>query len=413
MHQDNHPNAGLVRSRPNAGVARSLVDFRGARLFFAAVAPREGETFAEQAQDALEKVGRFVLAEGGGVSIVGQSVFLAEPADRAEFHRMMSDRYGADLPATAYVAQPPGNGRRLAIELWGLRCGNEPIEIQRRDESSTLVIVPGLRLMQLADHYRIPPGRGVYDTALDAYRSIQRRLAEAGFRFDQLLRTWFFIGGITDPDVRGPRYEELNRARTDFYRDVRFAAGRLPRNWTGPVFPASSGVGAEGDDLTVCCLALDADRSDLVLFPLENPLQTPAFQYDPRFGEESPKFVRAMTATAGDEALILISGTAGITAADSRHPEDIQRQTELTLDNIAALISSDNFRRHGFPGLGATLADLAVTRVYLKRPEDYGRVVTICRRRLGDLPTTFALCDLCRPELLVEIEGIAAARRRL
>ena len=30
---------------------------------------------------------------------------------------------------------------------------------------------------------------------------------------------------------------------------------------------------------------------------------------------------------------------------------------------------------------------------------------------LGDLPTVYAVADVCRPELLVEIEGIAFSRR--
>jgi hypothetical protein len=31
---------------------------------------------------------------------------------------------------------------------------------------------------------------------------------------------------------------------------------------------------------------------------------------------------------------------------------------------------------------------------------------------LGDLPTIYAVGDICRPELLVEIEGIAFCRRQ-
>jgi hypothetical protein len=50
-------------------------------------------------------------------------------------------------------------------------------------------------------------------------------------------------------------------------------------------------------------------------------------------------------------------------------------------------------------------------RVYLKRPEDYGRVEAICRERIGDAPAVYAVADVCREELLVEIEAVAAATR--
>ena len=92
-------------------------------------------------------------------------------------------------------------------------------------------------------------------------------------------------------------------------------------------------------------------------------------------------------------------------------PDDVQRQTVQTLDNIAALIGEDNFRRHGLPGLGNTLDNLALVRVYVKRQEDYRQARAVCEARLGELPTIYAVADICRPELLVEIEGIAFSAR--
>ncbi len=104
---------------------------------------------------------------------------------------------------------------------------------------------------------------------------------------------------------------------------------------------------------------------------------------------------------------MFISGTASITTSETRHIDDVKRQTHETLDNIGTLISSDNFRGHGFAGLGATLEDLAFARVYLKRHDDYAVVRAICLERMGDLPMIYVVCDLCRPELLVEIEAVA------
>jgi len=76
------------------------------------------------------------------------------------------------------------------------------------------------------------------------------------------------------------------------------------------------------------------------------------------------------------------------------------------------LIAADNFRGHGLDGFGATLGDLALARVYLKRHEDYAQARAICEERLGELPTIYAVGDICRPELLVEIEGMAFSRRQ-
>src|SRR5690606_25969625 len=92
--------------------------------------------------------------------------------------------------------------------------------------------------------------------------------------------------------------------------------------------------------------------------------------------------------------------------------DDVGSQTEQAIDNIQNLISRENFARHGVPGAGAHLRDLAKIRVYVKRPEDYAKCRAICERRFGPLPTIYAQADVCRSELLVEIEGVAFSRLR-
>jgi enamine deaminase RidA (YjgF/YER057c/UK114 family) len=95
------------------------------------------------------------------------------------------------------------------------------------------------------------------------------------------------------------------------------------------------------------------------------------------------------------------------------HLNDIASQTEQTLDNIAALIAPENFAHHGQSGAGATLRDLAKVRVYVKRAADYAACRAVCERRLGNIPAVYVVADVCRPELLVEIEGVAFARRSI
>jgi enamine deaminase RidA (YjgF/YER057c/UK114 family) len=72
---------------------------------------------------------------------------------------------------------------------------------------------------------------------------------------------------------------------------------------------------------------------------------------------------------------------------------------------------ADNFRRHGQTGLGATLDDMASMRVYIQRQEDYAVVRDVCQARLGEVPVGYTVADGCRPELLVELEGIVFCDR--
>jgi enamine deaminase RidA (YjgF/YER057c/UK114 family) len=176
------------------------------------------------------------------------------------------------------------------------------------------------------------------------------------------------------------------------------------------VYPASTGIGAQGSGLVLSCMALQTDRRDAFLLPLENPQQTPAYAYHPRYSHKSPKFTRAMALVLEDYVTTWISGTASVLNSESCHEENLEKQTELTIDNIERLIAQENFAVHGVPGVGASLRDLAKVRVYLKRATDFHRCRAICQRRFGAIPTVYAVADICRPELLVEIEGVAFVR---
>ncbi len=159
-------------------------------------------------------------------------------------------------------------------------------------------------------------------------------------------------------------------------------------------------------------IALATERSDVIAVPLENPRQTSAYDYRSSYSPRSPKFSRAMAVRCCADTTIYISGTASITNSETRHIGDVVAQTHETLNNIEALISEENLCRHGLPGCGTSLEGLGLARVYIKRNEEYGKIRAICEERLGELPTIYALADVCRPELLVEIEGIAFPRER-
>jgi enamine deaminase RidA (YjgF/YER057c/UK114 family) len=152
---------------------------------------------------------------------------------------------------------------------------------------------------------------------------------------------------------------------------------------------------------------VQTDRKDVGILSLENPRQTSAFDYPKEYSRKSPKFSRAMAIRIGNHLTTWVSGTASIVNAETMHPGDVVKQTEQTLDNIERLIGAENFTRHGWPDAGATLADLAKVRVYVKHPGDFEACRAVCERRLGRIPAIYAQADVCRPDLLVEIEGVA------
>jgi len=66
---------------------------------------------------------------------------------------------------------------------------------------------------------------------------------------------------------------------------------------------------------------------------------------------------------------------------------------------------------YGFSITDLTQVNLGSLQILMpKRPEYYARVKAICERRFGPVPTIYTVAEVCRPELPVEVEGIAFSR---
>ena len=410
VRKDPQQGTSMIRKVCSDGAGYSVVELNDVRHVFAAAVPRSGDTLQEQAHDALKTIEAVIKEEGTLGSIVHQAVFMRDAAQTECCRQIMKEFYGPELPATTYVPQHPCQGKLLSIEALGVGRRSGEVEIERRSERVVITRHNNISWIHCAQVLPQTTATGVYDRSVDAFRQMQEILARENVRFDQVIRTWLYLGDIVGPEGETQRYKELNRARTDFYKPFRFAANLTPPEYEGTLYPASTGIGTDNREILMSCIAFAADRDDIRAVPLENPQQTSAFDYSTAYGPKSPKFARAMALSCGPFASIMVSGTASITGSETRFVGDPEGQTHQTLDNIAALIAEENCARHGLPGLGATLDDLALVRVYIKRQEDFAKVRAVCQQRLGELPTIYAVADVCRPDLLVEIEGMGFSR---
>lgn len=119
-------------------------------------------------------------------------------------------------------------------------------------------------------------------------------------------------------------------------------------------------------------------------------------------------FARGMRIDIAGVTILLISGTASIDEnGKSVHIDDFPAQLRRTFDNITGLLASEN----------ATWHDVVRTTCYLQDIDrDYdifnaGRTAFFKQQGLDPLPASTCIqARLCRPELLVEIEGIAMFR---
>jgi enamine deaminase RidA (YjgF/YER057c/UK114 family) len=228
----------------------------------------------------------------------------------------------------------------------------------------------------------------------EAYALLDSTLS--GLRLSPI-RFWNYLPNPAQPMQPGvDRYMVFNAGRFDGY-----GRHRTPASGGGGVaLPTASAVGFAGSDLIVHCLA--SDRAGI---PVENPRQTSSWCYSARYGPLPPCFSRATIATLRGRPQLLIGGTASIVGEDSCHAGDIEAQLSETLLNIAAVVTAA--RGRGEPRLSA-LAALTDVRAYVVRQDHATAVRDVIERVCGDARVELTLSRICRPELLVEIEGVAA-----
>lgn len=240
------------------------------------------------------------------------------------------------------------------------------------------------------------------EATFSAYNDAFKLINE--LNFPKIFRMWNFIPGINSN----------NQAGLEVYRD--FCCGRAEAfelsyaaNWG---MPAATGIGTLGNDI---CFYFVACRESSMTH-IENSRQMPAYQYPLRYGPKSPSFARATNLSAKKPdfpcSTFFVSGTASILDHETVHAGDIDKQCEITLSNIAYLLSAENLNAQGIFN-NYTLHDIDQIKVYYRHAKDLSAIARICQKEFHpDASIHYMQVDICRSDLLVEIEGIVVNRNQ-
>lgn len=230
---------------------------------------------------------------------------------------------------------------------------------------------------------------GIQAASTEAYRRLLGMVRPSSHPY--MLRIWNYLGTINQGEGDSERYR-------------RFCVGRAAAadaSFNAPP-PAATAIGTPRPNGTVQVIALCSRAPGIAL---ENPRQTPAWQYPREHGPVSPGFSRGALAGAGDGVRLLASGTASIVGHVSQHPGDAAAQLRESLLNLAALL--DEGTRHA-GGRRFDLAGCEALRVYLREPSDLAVLRAGLHGLLDEQRVLFLHGDICRRELLVELEGVFA-----
>lgn len=351
----------------------------------------------------FEQMCQLLLSKIDNVSNVLKIVFFGSPQNNEEYltqlntlSRCTSIHFPARTPLISYVSQKPFvgmlNAEVLCIEsteIIRISCGENYMVLD--DGISRELITGGILPPDLSAPLSVQSNA--------VFSRIEEMLARENFPINSIIRQWNYIEHICMFDEANQHYQDFNNSRSHFYAQADWNYG----------YPAATGIGTEHGGVMVEIIAFQGEG--LINMALDNPLQVAAHKYsqgvllgaeDPCFKQRStPKFERARVLGSSGRQTVYISGTAAIRGETSLVADDIMEQTRATMQNIDYLISNENY-----PG-ESTSRTYKMLRIYVKNPSQLEDVRNYMKVNYPDTKKIYICADICRNELLLEIEGIA------
>lgn len=322
-------------------------------------------------------------------SAVFRRVFVSDVLNQAAAVRASSlaREEAGDPAAVSIVQQAPMSGAKVALLAYHIESP-EPLVKRRVGDRHVLVEKNGLRHLWstglCAGATAGTNAAAQTDTVFGELIDVLER--QDGRLLDHCVRTWIYL---KDVDV--------------FYGDMvksRIAVFDRHGLTTDTHYIASTGI--EG----ACAHQFDVVAMDAYCLLDMAPGQMSFlndFAYMCPTRDYNVTFERGTRIAYADRAHHFISGTASIDRMGKVvHLGDTLAQLERALVNVDAILKSG----------GGGLADLQHLLVYLRDPTDAPAVQRRLDEQFRDLPILIVQGAVCRPEWLIEVEGIAISHNR-
>jgi len=210
-----------------------------------------------------------------------------------------------------------------------------------------------------------------------SFKMLDFTLNKVGMNVGNVARTWFYLNDLLN------WYDDFNDVRNDYFNDKCVFERMLP---------ASTGVGAgnlSGSSLIFAGYSLKEKQNSIKTEAIESPFQCPAVDY-------KSSFSRAVEITHPNYRHLIVSGTASITSdGETANVGSISKQIELTMKVVKGILQSRNM----------SWENVIRGIVYFKNKYDMDSFENFCcDNNIPELPFSIINADICRNDLLFEIE---------
>ena len=323
-------------------------------------------------------------------------IFFGSPDNNEEYlsqYAILSEKVeavmGSEIPVLTYVSQPALNAA-LLLEIHSYTPEKEEHVYYRSENGFPYVLLENkLGRFLFAGAFREKSlTDSIEKQSAYVFLQIDSILKKEKFPINSIIRQWNYIERITDFDGANQHYQSFNNARADFYGKTEWIKG----------YPAATGIGANLGGVLIDLDAVVLTSDDAIITPINNHLQIAAHAYSERVLEnaasqkKTPKFERAKSLSFNGQRFIYVSGTAAIRGEESLKNVGVAEQLRITMENIGELMIG---------------AKLLLLRVYLKNKSDFEESRDLLEAMHLNIPVSYVWADICRNELLIEIEGVA------
>ncbi len=386
------------------------------KLFQGLIEPNSNNDFNGQINDFILKLKEWLTSKEFTINqVVSLNVFLKASSNkeyyskRQEISRILAQEFTELLPV-AYLAQPPANTAELIVEIHALaKDSYSKFIIKTIDNISYILVMDekNKKSVFATGIEDLPTNEDILKNSEKVFQKIEKILNEENLSFSDIVRQWNYIENIilerqTKDGIKQP-YQQFNDVRSTFYRKSKFDCG----------YPSATGIGTNAGGTIISFYAIEPS-SEIKIKPIDNPLQVSAYNYteevlvgeaiDHSIGKTSPKFVRAKYIGSPGGEVIFVSGTASIRGEETVAVDDLKGQIEITLENIEELFSKENLKISTIQPNGKVPC-IIFLRGYIKNIHDYECVMKICRDKYPEVPIALVHSDICRNNLLLEIEA--------
>lgn len=326
---------------------------------------------------------RNVLVSGGG-HILRERIFAAESAIDSAYEQRLKEYGDMDdgVSPSFLICKEGLQGPVEGVQVHAVRCENKPDLINLEGSLCGRVFeVPGRRYLTLSNVSGAQSGNED-EQAKEMLENSEAILKQYNSDFHSVPRTWMWLG-----DILG-WYDRFNRVRNEFFtgRGI-ITSGEVQK------LPASTGIGLAPAGKGSCAMDLVAvlEPADSIKYLPSAGKQHCAFEYGSAFS-------RATEAITPAAKTVFVSGTASIDInGRTTNVGNPLGQIKDTIENVHAVLRD----------MHCTDNDVVQAIAYCKTAE-VRKVFEEYKSRLS-WPWITVVCDICRPELLFEVEITAAS----